>query len=381
MKKLLLLFATAVIIFTGCSNESEPEEETNQESAREDVTVSRFTISDDFYNTLFPFEVSAALLSNTSVATNMTGRLDADSFERGLLRLAQEEFPTENYIFQEGQYLNNATISSWLRREAENNPDGLNPTLPDLGSAERNHEAAPLYLAQILEHNYLVEDDNGNYVLGGVVIGLVMNSVHNFNLPDEEGGFPRTVNISEEDSRAQGEEMAGEILQRMRAIEGLEDVPVSFMIYKQETGSSLVPGNFIARADVGSGQSLIGGWSDINESNFLFPSSAAEENVASDSAIFNTFVAKVGEFFPNYIGVIGRGFYVNNQLQRLKIDIPMNFQSRTEVVGFTQYVASLVTQYFPNFIEVNVYIFSTTRQESLIVREADAAEPVVQILR
>ena len=43
--------------------------------------------------------------------------------------------------------------------------------------AERN-EKSPIYLAHILEHDYLIKGDNEKVSLGGVVIGLALNSVH-----------------------------------------------------------------------------------------------------------------------------------------------------------------------------------------------------------
>ena len=43
--------------------------------------------------------------------------------------------------------------------------------------SERN-EKNPIYLAHILEHDYLVKGENDKVSLGGVVIGLALNSVH-----------------------------------------------------------------------------------------------------------------------------------------------------------------------------------------------------------
>ncbi|WP_042761660.1 CamS family sex pheromone protein, partial [Streptococcus sobrinus] len=68
---------------------------------------------------------------------------------------------------------------------------------------------APLYLANILEHNYYVAKDNNEKELGGVVIGLAMNSVHYY---EEQHGYPREVQISDEVLLKQGKEMAQKIL-------------------------------------------------------------------------------------------------------------------------------------------------------------------------
>ena len=67
--------------------------------------------------------------------------------------------------------LDSATISSWLNREytdaqlkekglktTENL--GLNPIDPGKGDIAKRSEESPIYLAHILEHNYLVKEDN-----------------------------------------------------------------------------------------------------------------------------------------------------------------------------------------------------------------------------
>ena len=85
------------------------------------------------------------------------------------------------------------------------------------------------------------------------------------------------------------------------------------------------------------------------------------------------------EYFPNFNGVVGRGYYVEDQLQELKIEIPIQFYGKTEAVGFTQYVAGLVLEYFPNYISVEISVTSTSGTEALIVRNAGDAEPFVHI--
>lgn len=55
---------------------------------------------------------------------------------------------------------------------------GLNPALPNSGSTKSKNENSPIYLASMLEHNYLIRKDKNSLQLGGVVIGLALNSVY-----------------------------------------------------------------------------------------------------------------------------------------------------------------------------------------------------------
>ncbi len=52
-------------------------------------------------------------------ADRLNTRLDIDEFETGLMRLAQDTFPTDDYLYQEGQYLDEDTVLSWLDRKKE----------------------------------------------------------------------------------------------------------------------------------------------------------------------------------------------------------------------------------------------------------------------
>ena len=47
--------------------------------------------------------------------------------EEGLLRLSTQHFNPKNHFFQEGQYIDEDTARSWLRRKSKDNEEGLNP--------------------------------------------------------------------------------------------------------------------------------------------------------------------------------------------------------------------------------------------------------------
>ena len=73
--------------------------------------------------------------------------------------------------------------------------------------------------------------------------------------------------------------------------------------------------------------------------------------------------------------------YRDDELREMKLDIPVQFNGKAEIVGFTQYVAGLVMEYFPNYMKVQVTIKSVERPEAIIIREAKQDEPLVKIFR
>lgn len=376
-----------MLILSACAPSFEKQEEVVQETndSQEKAIVPKYNISDSYYRTISGFEPSAA---RGLVVSNLNTRLDVDEFETGLMRIAQDTFSPADYLFQDGQYLDKGTISNWLDRKlspgqleeeemSESENLGLNPIDDEQGTFEERKQNNPIYLASILEHNYLVKNDDGKFELGGVVIGLALNSVYYYNLP--ETGYPREYEIDSAGLEKQGKQMAEEVLLRLRNIKGLENVPIVIALFKQEPKSSIVPGSFIAKADVKKESLMLEKWSEIDEEYYLFPSTKAMDTYREDSMRFLNFKADIDEYFPNYTGVIGKGFYKDEQLQQFTIEIPMQFYGKAEVIGFTQFVTGLVMEHFPSYISIQVYVSSVSGPESIIIRDAGDEDPFVHI--
>lgn len=253
---------------------------------------------------------------------------------------------------------------------------GLNPPISDNGTNEEKNKKSPIYLASILEHDYLVKTSDNKVKLGGVVLGLALNSVHYY---ETEQGYPREVKISDKVIEREGKRIAAEVLSRIRNMKKLKDVPITIALFKQAPKSSVIPGNFFAVTHVDEGSDTIDEWQSVNEEYYLFPSDEAQKNHRDDWLKFNNFKSDIEEFFPNYTGVVGKALYRDDQLQQLTINISMPFYGKAEVVGFTQYVTGLVMEKFPDYITVNVYISSVGGPESIIVRQAKADQPFVHI--
>lgn len=389
MKKALFGVMASILLLASCSNIGEPEEivQESDEAEKETAIIPKYNISDDFYKMLVPFETSEA---RGLVASNLNTRLDIDEFEIGLMRMALDTFPTDEYFFKEGQYLDGETVRSWLGRkkegadlEAELKKDknfkneGLNPPKSKEGSVTEQNENSPIYLAHILEHDFLVKKDEKSLELGGLSIGLALNSVHYYTT---EQGYPREKEIPKSTLERVGKEYAQEIVNRIRGMEGLSQVPIVVSIYVQAPKSSIVPGHFIAKTVVDKGSNKIGKWTNIDEKYFFFPSSEASEIKPDDANRFNLLKGDIEEFFPNYTGVIGIAFYQNDELHQMKIDIPMQFYGKTEVIAFTQYLAGKVMEYYrEDYISLEVNITSTNGEEAVIIKKPGQQEPFVHI--
>ncbi|EJQ54876.1 hypothetical protein IEQ_00216 [Bacillus cereus BAG6X1-2] len=397
MKKIALAVLSLSLLVSGCSMGSNKDEKTVEKSgkAKEQAVIPKYSISDEYYKTTVPFNPGEA---RGLVVQGLNSRLDIDEFETGLMRIAKESFSTKDYFFRGGKSLDAQAIQMLVKRkrtdaeqkeledklkkDAVKFPNvGLNPALSEGSeSLEVKNKKNPMYISNILEHDYYVQKGENDVERGGIVVGLAMNSVQYY---EEEHGYPREAAIPDEKMLAEGKRMAQEILKFMHQKDAdTKNVPITFAIYRQGPKSSLVPGNYVSYAKVEKGSETVEDWKPINEKYYLFPSEQAKaDNKREDLARVSNFKAKLSEYFQgDYTAVIGTGMYRDDELKEMKLDIPVQFNGKAEVIGFTQYVAGLVMEYFPNYMKVQVTIKSVERPEAIIIREAKQDEPRVKIL-
>jgi protein involved in sex pheromone biosynthesis len=374
-----LLALSLVFLLSACAPSFQKQTDVIQskEKVKGKAIIPKYNISDNYYRTILPFEPGEA---RGMIVANINTRYDINEFETGLMRIAQNNFSTDKYLFREGQEIKRNNVKLWLNRKftpdqlkakglKESDNIGLNPI--DQGNNP------PIYLAHILEHDYLTKDDKGNVSLSGVTIGLALNSIYYYQKEQYGATFEKKIPFAEMEN--QGKKMAEEVLKRLRGMKDLSDVPITIALFEQQSKSSVVPGNFFSYTFVDKGSSSIGSWEKVNEKYYLFPSTAAQEAHRDDVTAFLNFKQDVEEYFPNFNGVIGKAFYIGDQLQDLTITIPIQFYGKTEAIGFTQYVTGLVMEHFPKYISVSVSVTSVDGPEALIVRKANENEPFVHI--
>ncbi|WP_062515514.1 CamS family sex pheromone protein [Halobacillus sp. KGW1] len=381
MRKMHALLLSSVLFMSACTpvfdNQEEVIQETTDETNNQAAIVPNYSMSDEDYRMILT-ESSPKVSSARGITTNQMGnRLDIDEFESGLRRHSKEYYDPEDYYFQPGQYLTDQTLLDWLSRKSADKEEGLNPELNEDEASEEDFRESPRYISNIIEQDYLVQKDDNIVELQGVTIGISLRTVYKFTT--EGKNFEE--DHSTEELLQKGKEYADEILTRIRAKEELKDVPVVFAIYEEEEASSKVPGKFLAKTYVKGSSGSVGSWDNIDEEHVLFPSSEAEKEHFDQSQIFSEFRTQVSNYFPNFVGMIGNGFYKDGELHDITIEIPIQFQSESEVVGFTQYVYSLVNEMFPDHYSVQVNIHSLDEPESLIVKKAGDEEPFVHVYK
>nr|WP_283163450.1 CamS family sex pheromone protein [Sporolactobacillus mangiferae] len=323
--------------------------------------------------------------------------VDMDQLETGLMDLSKDVFSPNDYVFQMGQYLTDKDLNGILYRKGQepkgSKVSGLNPALGKGKTIVDQSKDSPKYINYVLEQDYM-KKEKGKYKLAGLSIAVSLNSVYADNINYNNKIYPISVKLSRAKVEAWGKAHAQQIVQRIRSLgrdnqdqsdktyEDIQKVPIFLSLYIAAEPQSYVPGDFFAKTVVNAGSSAIGKWTAVDQQHVLFPSDAATKGYKEDLAKFNKFKNDVQKYYPNYVGVIGKASYQNKDMNDLTININFNkFVDESEMIGFTNYVTSLVKNRFPftRSIPVHIYIASNNTQEALIERTDSMDDPYVHL--
>ncbi|MGY3725158.1 Protein involved in sex pheromone biosynthesis [Granulicatella balaenopterae] len=361
--KLFAIFLAVSFLTSGCVGLEELSEVTpNQpqsDNGNDTVKSTTNQLSNDFYRALItdgkylPSQSRGATLS-------LNSGYNLRNFETGLLAISKKVFPTDQYFFREGQVIESATVYEWINRYSEDNPDGLNPATNGETDPAKYE---PMYLAQVLEQDYMIQTEN-NYELGGISIGLAMNSVN--PLVTDAAGIPAT--IPDDVLIQKGKEMANVILTRLRQNDGLKNVPIVFGIFKQEREDNIGGGVFLTEATSVEGTE-VKNWSKLNEKIVILP--LIKGDPTEESSSFENFKSQVQNFFPNLSGVTAKIHYTDDVPDKMVVTIMTQFYGESEIIAFAQHVTDVANKYLPKKINVEVRIMSVNGVEAFLLQDVN----------
>lgn len=373
------------------NNQSVNKQETKSDSNNVKTIATDKNVQGDNYRTILPFKESKA---RGVLQDNMANSYNGDDFESGLLKLSKDVFPTDDYLYQDGQYLDKDTINSYLNpkytkkeidkmsdKEKESNNAsenlGLNPSHKGEDDPEKIAEQSPAYLSNILEQDFYDSSDTKGKNIKGMTIGLAMNSVYYYQ--KEKDGETYSKELDDKEIEKQGKQMASEILTRLRANDDLKDIPIHFAIYKQSDQNSITPGEFIANTTVDDDQTKINKWNKIDQVSALLPSSTAEKYNENLNNNFKQFNNNLQSYFTNFTQAVGKVKFEGKKPTQLTIDLPIDYYGQAETIGITQYVTEQAQKYFDNIDSYEIRIKDGNTPRALISKSKEDKEPQVHI--
>ncbi|MEB6610793.1 CamS family sex pheromone protein [Staphylococcus borealis] len=398
MKRALFLILTSLVLLAACGNDNDNKnnQSVNKQESKSDSNNVKTIATDknvqgDNYRTILPFKESKA---RGVLQDNMANSYNGDDFESGLLKLSKDVFPTDDYLYQDGQYLDKDTINSYLNpkytkkeidkmsdKEKESNNAsenlGLNPSHKGEDDPEKIAEQSPAYLSNILEQDFYDSGDTKGKNIKGMTIGLAMNSVYYYQ--KEKDGETYSKELDDKEIEKQGKQMASEILTRLRANDDLKDIPIHFAIYKQSDQNSITPGEFIANTTVDDDQTKINKWNKIDQVSALLPSSTAEKYNENLNNNFKQFNNNLQSYFTNFTQAVGKVKFEGKKPTQLTIDLPIDYYGQAETIGITQYVTEQAQKYFDNIDSYEIRIKDGNTPRALISKSKEDKEPQVHI--
>jgi protein involved in sex pheromone biosynthesis len=228
-----------------------------------------------------------------------------------------------------------------------------------------------------VEQNYLKKTGDNKIALGGISIGLAMNSVYYYQ--KEQYGEYYERKITDEELKREGEKIAKQVIERLRKREELQNIPIVIGLFKQESKSSIVPGTYIQYAVSDAGKTSLNDWKEIDEKYVTFPKSSPDDVYRAINDKFLEFKQDIDEYFSNTTSVIGTGFYQDGTIQKLEVDIPIQFFGTAEIIGFTQYLTGVMLDRLPNDLPIVISITSVDGPEAFIKNDPKEDEPFVHI--
>ncbi|ADG40069.1 lipoprotein precursor [Leuconostoc kimchii IMSNU 11154] len=299
-------------------------------------------------------------------ATSEPNSLDVKNFESSLLDLAKTQFKTNQYIFQEGQYLSADTVNNLLARKSNSNPDAINPE--DNGKTDDSRN--PIYVQTLTEQDFMSKDGK-NLKLSGMVIGVAMNTQDEYQ--KEEFGPTYKQNISDNDRIAYGRKIAPKIIQKVRQQSGVpQDVPIVIAMYANSPSDSLAPGSFYAESTSDKGTDLKA-WTDVNDKSIVLPKESTDTSKLGNDENngFANFKNDVANFFPNIAGATAVANFKAGTLTSMNVTVTTQFYSQTEIDSFTTYVSQSALKFLPSNVPVRIIVKTANELQAILTRNTN----------
>lgn len=304
-------------------------------------------------------------------ATDNDNSVDTRELERGLIQISKEAFSTNSFVFQEGQYITSTVANDWLGRKSKSNPLGLNP---ELGTKKKYN---PYYLEEIMEQDFLT-GSGSNYRIGGMSIGLAINSIDYYQ--KKKGGPEYQMTIPRSDQKKYGQQTAEQIVARLRKKKTLKNIPITVGLFAKESKDSLVSGTYFLSGTAAANSSKITKWKTINTQTEVLPTIGNKKAInSSNASSFNSFKESIQNYFPNISGVTATLRYENGKLAQENISITTQFYGYEQIQSFTRLVLSTAKKYLASDVPIEIKIGSVNDIQALVAKETGDSSYQVHI--
>lgn len=309
-----------------------------------------------------PFIKDDRYVVNTArgLTAGETSEANRMNMEMQVYQGMQETFPTDQYMIQEGQSINEEMLAEWLSRKSEDHPSGLNPE--DIN--------VPRYLNTILGFDLYHATGDENQTLGGLALGIAINNA------DQPNDDQEAVAIDQDTALEQGKAIAQEVLNRLRSSDKYVDVPIQFFIFHNAPADDISGGEMLSSTVVSEDSTSFGDWTDTNVMNVAYGVEEAPNK--EDTTLFERYRNEIEDFFPELSGLAGIGRYEDGRLDGLDIKITTPVNGYSETIALLKHAGDVANNTFNQGIRITITAKGPSGITGQAIREAKTANFVIQ---
>ena len=309
MKKILTIIMILLIV-SGCNQK--PPTINSQNQNVEEVVVGANS----------PFKM--LLPATTSPIRGITVKSDTyfslNNMEDLLLDISADYISNDLY-FSQGNVLTGDDASNLLNTKlsdeefaqlVQSDPDAQNI---GLNSSDYN------LVTTLIEHDFY-EGKGDKKEIKAISIGVGLDTTKYSKDADGNIDMERLLNHD-------GKIIANQIAQVIRAKAGYETIPICFGFYNQSS-NSVVPGVYIAKGEIKSDDENIQSLDSVNQEYVLFLNESGSQKDLDLNNKIQTLKNDLNSYFGDNVSVNCLGFYQNNKLKNIDIEIVYDSSSNVE---------------------------------------------------
>ena len=342
MKRFLLLI-TSVLLLTGCQKE-------------ENKPID-MTFDDKYYDIMTPYKTG---VGNNYVRPSVVSTYDYSSVDAGLMDISVKYFDPDEFKFQAGQYLDEATLTELLSDEKLNKTAAI--TVDEI-------EIKPNYISAIHEQNFL----SSNGELKGISLALVLNPYQEYQ--NSNGTYLyKELNIDQ--TIEYGKQKSVELLKEIRKNEQLKETKILIAIYIVGSPNEISAGNF-EYVGITTNNEIT--FEQLDYQYQYLTSNYVLENDLDNYTAFGTLTKNIGEQVEN-LYITAEGLYVNQQLNKIEIEVNSSLLTKDKLLMISQLFSEEIVKQFNDNLLIKVYIKINNETKALVVKKRNTLESNVYLL-
>lgn len=360
MKRNVIPILLIMLVLSGCSSKVDGENQNN--------TTIISSIAGEY-----PVAIDYEASSTRNYHGTYLGSYDLVEIGSKLIEKSKQHFDVKDYILQEGQIITNDRLSNLVMRESTENPAGLNPSSGsefDIGDGTKLLD--PVLVADVVELNFL-ENSKDGLAVAGMSVAIVFNQIQRV-----ETATSITMYEIQQDRLYQYATDVGRKLESyLRTLNQVGEIPIYIGLYSTKNVDAAVSGSYFGE---GYFISRSGQFKSVNEKWLILPSNEVEEIDPITSTFFAGLKKSLQKFLPESVGVVGKGRYVDNKLEYLKIDIQLVGKTYMEIKATTQLAASILEGMENNTVQVVAKVISLGKVVAIIEKKKNQNKVVITYL-